>query len=166
VTPTRCHTGPVAGTVHRYQARCAWRGSTADGYLAYDRAHDAVSAPADQRLRLSADPAFRGDPALLNPEQLVVLAAASCQLLSFLASAALSGVDVRAYEDEADAEMPEGDEPMRITRIVLRPRIEVAEGSSEALVRRLVAKAHDNCYVANTLRCAMEVEATITFVPA
>jgi organic hydroperoxide reductase OsmC/OhrA len=30
------------------------------------------------RLRLSADPHFRGDAALLNPEQLVVLAASSC----------------------------------------------------------------------------------------
>jgi len=35
---------------------------------------------------------------------LVVLAAASCQLLSFLASAALSGIDVRSYEDDAEAE--------------------------------------------------------------
>jgi organic hydroperoxide reductase OsmC/OhrA len=154
----------MAGTVHHYRATCRWQGSTGGGYLAYDRAHDAGAPPADQGLRLSADPAFEGDPALLNPEQLVVMAAASCQLLSFLASAALSGVDVRAYEDDAEAEMPEDDEPVRITRIVLRPRIEVAEGPSEAIVRRLVAKAHDNCYVANTVRCDIDVEPAITFV--
>jgi organic hydroperoxide reductase OsmC/OhrA len=154
----------MAGAVHRYRASCRWAGSTAAGYESYDRAHEAASAPAPAALRLSADPAFRGDPSLLNPEQLVLLAAASCQLLSFLASAALSGVDVRAYEDDAEAVMPEDDGPMRITRIVLRPRIEVAGATSERLVRRLVAKAHDNCYVANTLRCAVDVEPTISFV--
>ena len=55
-----------------------------------------------------------------------MLAAASCQLLSFLASAALSKVDVRAYEDDAEGVMPEDDKPVRITAIVLRPRIVVA----------------------------------------
>ena len=156
----------MTAAVHRYHARCRWEGSTAGGYEGYDRAHDAVAEPAGGHLGLSADPAFRGDPARLNPEQLVVMAAASCQLLSFLASAALSGVDVRAYVDDAEGEMPEDDHPVRITRIVLRPRIEVAEGASEAIVRRLVAKAHDNCYVANTLRCDLEVQPTIVFVPA
>jgi organic hydroperoxide reductase OsmC/OhrA len=156
----------MAGAVHRYHARCRWEGSTGGGYEAYDRAHDADAPPAAEALVLSADPAFQGDPARLNPEQLVVLAASSCQLLSFLASAALSGVDVRAYEDDAEGVMPEGDAPIRITRIVLRPRIAVAEGASEAIVRRLVAKAHENCYVANTVRCDIDVEPTITFVPA
>ena len=153
----------MAGTVHRYQARCRWSGTTGRGYEDYDRTHEGGVAPSGAALALSADPAFLGDPALLNPEQLVLLAAASCQLLSFLASAARSGVDVRAYEDDAEAEMPEDDEPVRITRIVLRPRIEVAAGTSESLVRRLVAKAHDNCYVANTLRCTIEVEPVISF---
>jgi organic hydroperoxide reductase OsmC/OhrA len=91
-----------------------------------------------------------------------VLAAASCQLLSFLASAASSNVDVRAYEDDAEAEMREGDKPERITDIWLRPRIEVAPGTDPALVRRLVDKAHHNCYIANSLTSAIHIDPEIT----
>jgi len=60
--------------------------------------------------------------------QLEVLAAASCQLLSFLAVAARARLDVVAYEDDAEGVMPEGDHPVRLTRIVLRPRIVLAAG--------------------------------------
>jgi organic hydroperoxide reductase OsmC/OhrA len=152
----------MADRVHHYRARCRWEGSTALGYDHYDRAHSAASPPADAALTVSADPVFRGDPRLLNPEQLLVLAAASCQLLSFLASAAMSKVDVRAYEDDAEGVMPEGDKPARITSIVLRPRIVVAPGTDEALVLRLIDKAHHNCYIANSLTSEIRIEPVIT----
>ena len=148
----------MTDNIHRYRARCSWEGSTGGGYHDYDRTHRAWSPPADGELRLSADPAFRGDGALLNPEQLVVLAAASCQLLSFLASAALNRVDVREYEDEAEAVMPEEDKPERITTISLRPRIVVAPGTDPSLVFRLIDEAHHGCYVANTLNCDVRIE--------
>ena len=82
-------------------------------------------APVATTLDLSGDPAFRGDGTRLNPEQLLVLAASSCQLLSFLAVAARARIDVIAYHDDAIGEMPEDDHPVRITRITLRPRITV-----------------------------------------
>ena len=148
--------------VHHYRAQCRWEGSTGGGYLEYVRAHRAKSPPAEVALTLSADPVFHGDEKLLNPEQLVVLAAASCQLLSFLASAARSNVDVRAYEDDAEGVMPEDDKPARITSIVLRPRIVVAPGTDEALVLRLVDKAHHNCYVANSLASEIRIEPVVT----
>jgi organic hydroperoxide reductase OsmC/OhrA len=92
--------------VHTYRAQCSWSGTTAGGYPVYDRAHRGSAPPADPELSLSADPAFLGDPARLNPEQLVLLAAASCQLLSFLAVAARARLDVRDYRDDATALMP------------------------------------------------------------
>jgi organic hydroperoxide reductase OsmC/OhrA len=156
----------MAEHVHRYRARCLWEGSTAGGYFDYDRTHLASSPPAEGTLTLSADPAFRGDAARLNPEQLVVLAAASCQLLSFLASAALSKVDVRHYEDDAEAELFEGASPARITAIWLRPRIVVAPGTDESLVRRLVDKAHDGCYVAHSLNCAVQIQPEVIVAEA
>jgi organic hydroperoxide reductase OsmC/OhrA len=152
----------VAPRLHRYAARCHWSGSTAGGYDGYSRAHTVSAEPAAISLTLSADPAFHGDAELLNPEQLVVMAAASCQLLSFLASAALSGVDVLAYSDDAQGVMPEGERPERITEIRLRPRILVAAGTNLDLVRRLVGKAHENCYVANSLTTVVRVDPEIS----
>src|SRR5436853_7227399 len=128
--------------VHRYSARCEWQGSTAAGYDAYDRAHRAVAPPARATLALTADPAFRGDAALLNPEQLLVLAAASCQLLSFLAVASRARIDVWEYDDDAEASMPELPRPTRIREIRLRPRIKVAPGTDAAQVLHLCDVAH------------------------
>jgi len=98
-----------------------------------------------------------------NPEQLVVLAAASCQLLSFLSVAARARLDVVAYEDDAEGVMPEGDHPVRLTRIVLRPRIVLAAGPTEQRVRHLVDVAHRECYIANSLHTDIDVQAQIEF---
>ena len=149
--------------VHTYRTVLAWAGSTGVGYEGYDRTHTTSSPPAGQGLTLSSDPAFRGNAGLLNPEQLLLHAAASCQLLAFLAVAARARIDVVAYEDDAEAVMPEDDVPMRITRIVLRPRITVVEGPTEDRVRRLCATAHDECFIANSLRSEVVVEPTVAF---
>src|SRR3954447_5312136 len=137
---------------HRYHTRCTWTGSTGAGYDAYDRTHRAEAPPAATELVLASDPAFLGDPHLLNPEQLLLAAASSCQLLSFLAVAARARIDVVAYDDEAEGTMPEDDPPTRLTSIVLRPTITIAAGPSEERVRHLVEVAHRECYIANSVR--------------
>jgi organic hydroperoxide reductase OsmC/OhrA len=148
--------------LHRYVATCSWRGSTGDGYEAYGRGHGASAPPADVALTLSSDPAFHGDPALLNPEQLLVLAASSCQLLSFLAVAARARVDVVSYDDTAEGEMPEARQSS-ITRIVLRPRITVASGTGPERIVHLCEVAHRECFIANSLRTEILVEPTIEY---
>jgi organic hydroperoxide reductase OsmC/OhrA len=150
----------VAGEVHRYAARLRWEGSTGLGWERYDRAHAASAPPAEPELTLTTGES-KGDPRQLNPEQLVTMAASSCQLLWFLHLAAKARIDVVAYEDEAEAEMPTGDEPVRLTRIVLRPRIVVRGPASAERVLRLCAKAHDLCYVANSLRSEVLVEPSV-----
>jgi organic hydroperoxide reductase OsmC/OhrA len=146
--------------------RCRWSGSTGAGYEVFGRAHDAESPPAEVSLRLSGDPSFGGDATILNPEQLVVLAASSCQLLSFLAVASRARIDVRRYEDEGEGTMPEDDPPTRLTSIVLRPTIWVATGPTQERIAHLVEVAHRECYVANSLRTDIRVEPTIIIEPA
>jgi organic hydroperoxide reductase OsmC/OhrA len=150
----------VSGT-HVYRAECAWAGSTAAGYDSYDRTHSMRCPPADSVMSMTSDPAFRGDPARLNPEQLLLAAAVSCQLLSFLAVAARARIDVLGYEDTAEADMPEDDPPLRITAIRLRPRITVASGTNVDRVRKLVSLAHEHCFIANSLTSSMDIEATV-----
>jgi organic hydroperoxide reductase OsmC/OhrA len=152
-----------AHRTHHYHVRCHWSGSTGEGYDAFSRTHDAEAHPAEVSLRLSGDAAFGGDATLLNPEQLVVLAAASCQLLSFLAVAARARIDVRRYVDEGTGTMAEDDPPTRLTSIVLTPTIWVAPGPSDERVAHLVEVAHRECYVANSLRTDIRVEPTVIF---
>jgi organic hydroperoxide reductase OsmC/OhrA len=151
----------VTSDIHQYGAVVTWRGSTASGYDAYDRTHAGACPPAAASLTLSADPAFLGDAAILNPEQLLLLAASSCQLLSFLAVAARARIDVWEYDDDAEASMPEQPLPTRFREIRLRPRIRVAPGTDAAQVLHLCDVAHRECYVANSLSCPVIVEAAV-----
>jgi organic hydroperoxide reductase OsmC/OhrA len=145
---------------HRYEARLNWNGSTGLGWEHYDRLHSATAPPAEQEIRITTGESH-GDPSILNPEQLLVMSASSCQMLSFLHLAAKARIDVVAYEDEATGVMPEDDQPMRITEITLRPRITVAGDASEERVRKLVHTAHEHCFIANSLNSAMSIETTL-----
>ncbi|GGV69680.1 peroxiredoxin [Streptomyces longisporoflavus] len=155
-THTHTHT-------HAYQVDLHWRGSTGAGIRAYSRDHTAVAAPAPA-VGLSADPAFRGSPERLNPEQLVVMAASSCQMLSFLGAAARAGVDVLAYDDEATSHLDLTAKPVRLAGVRLDVTVRVAAGTDANTVQELTAQAHRGCYIANSL--SVPVEVTVTVVTA
>jgi organic hydroperoxide reductase OsmC/OhrA len=147
--------------VHHYRTGLHWQGTTAVGYDAYDRTHTVWAHPDIGTTTLSGDAAFLGRDDLLNPERLLVLAASSCQLLSFLAVAARARIDVVAYVDDAVGEMPErGSDPASIETIVLRPRIRLRDEVPLERALRLVELAHQECYVANSLRTEVTVEPT------
>jgi organic hydroperoxide reductase OsmC/OhrA len=153
--------------VHTYRTSLRWEGSTGSGYDRYARSHHLEVAPADVALALSSDPAFLGDPSRLNPEQLLVAAASSCQLLSFLAVAARARLDVVSYRDEVEAVMPEDDPPVRITRIAIRPHVALADtGAPRPTDERLVhltEVAHRECFIANSLRTEVTISPTFTW---
>ena len=145
----------------RYSARVHWAGSTGLGWDRYDRTHVASAPPAEAVIGMTTGES-KGDPRLNNPEQLVVMAASSCQMLWFLHLAAKARIDVVEYGDEAEGEMPEG----AFTRITLRPRIAVAGDASEERLRRLVELAHKECNIARSLRAEVVVEPRFERQPA
>ncbi|GGX59383.1 OsmC family protein [Streptomyces minutiscleroticus] len=147
--------------MHSYTTRLHWDGSTAAGVRSYSRDHTALAPPAAARVELSADPAFRGTPDRLNPEQLVVMAASSCQLLSFLGAAARAGVEVLAYDDEATGRLDLTVSPARLGAVRLAATVRVAAGTDEADVLELAERAHRECYVANSLSVPVEVTTTV-----
>jgi organic hydroperoxide reductase OsmC/OhrA len=147
--------------MHSYETRLHWDGSTAVGIRSYSRDHTALAPPATTRVDLSADPAFRGNPDRLNPEQLVVMAASSCQMMSFLGAAARAGVDVLAYDDEATSHLDLTTSPARLGVIRLDVTIQTAAGADETKVLELTEQAHRECYVANSLSIPVEVTTTV-----
>jgi organic hydroperoxide reductase OsmC/OhrA len=143
-----------------YETRLRWTGSTGLGWEHYDRTHVGTAPGAAQEVRLTTGES-KGDPSLLNPELLLLMAASSCQMLWFLHLAAKARVDVVEYEDAATALMPTDREPVRITEIALSPRIVVAGDASEARVRKLAETAHEHCFVANSLNAEMTLQPTV-----
>ncbi len=147
-------------STHTYSTSLRWSGSTGARYRDYPREHSVGAAPAAARLSLSADAAFRGDPSLLNPEQLLVAAVSSCQLLSFLALAARRHLDVTGYTDDAVGLMDDSDGPARITHVLLRPRIVTTTGRHDDVVRA-AHDAHTGCYIASSLTSDVSLEVEV-----
>jgi uncharacterized OsmC-like protein len=54
--------------------------------------------------------------------------------------------------------MPEDEKAMRITRILLRPRIVVSADTDLGRVHRLVERAHEECFITNTLTAEVTIE--------
>jgi organic hydroperoxide reductase OsmC/OhrA len=119
-----------------------------------------TAPPAEQELRVTTGES-KGDPSVLNPEQLLLSAASSCQALWFLHLAAKARLDVVEYVDAATAVMPHDADPVRITEITLRPRMVLAGEAREQRIRKLVQTAHEHCFVANSLNSEMTIEPEI-----
>ncbi|MGH6851710.1 MAG: OsmC family protein [Methylocella sp.] len=69
----------MGGRVHLYEASIAWTGNRGRGtsaYRSYDRDH-LLRVAGKPQLPMSSDPAFLGDPARYNPEELLVAAISS-----------------------------------------------------------------------------------------
>ncbi|MEV6522700.1 OsmC family protein [Longispora sp. NPDC051575] len=150
---------------HTYDVTVTWsgdRGTGTSGYRAYDRAHE-VDAPGRDRIAGSSDPAFRGDPARWNPEQLLVASLSQCHLLWYLHVCASAGVVVTGYTDDAVGTMAEtADGGGHFTEVLLRPRVTVAEpGMVEAAVA-LHADAHAKCFIANSVNFPVHHAPTVT----
>jgi organic hydroperoxide reductase OsmC/OhrA len=145
---------------NRYETRLHWSGSTGLGWDHYDRTHSGSAPGAAQDVGLTTGES-KGDPSLLNPELLLLMAASSCQMLWFLHLAAKARIDVVEYRDDAIALMPTDQEPVRITEIELHPLIAVAGEANEERIRKLVNTAHEHCFVANSLTAEMTINPTV-----
>lgn len=100
------------------------------------------------------------DPAGVDPEEALVASASSCHLLWFLHVARDAGYEVASYNDAARGIMGK-DEAGRIAiiRIVLRPTIEfVGPAPDGQALERLHHDAHEQCFIANSLRSEIVVE--------
>jgi organic hydroperoxide reductase OsmC/OhrA len=114
-------------------------------------------------LPMSAAPSFRGDAARANPEQLFVAALSACQALTYLFLAAKQGVVVTAYRDDAEGRLGVVEGRMRVSRVVLRPHVTLADRSSEPTARELVEKAHHDCFIANSTTTPVQIEPVFEF---
>ncbi len=153
------------GREHHYKLGLTWSGAASGpttSYQNYSREF-LVEIDGKAHLRGSADPLFRGDPSLHNPEDLLIAALAGCHLLSFLALAARAGLAVQGYSDLAEGSMLFEGGSGRFTRVVLHPRVIVPTGTDPSLVQSLHEQAHAACFIANSVNFPVEHEATLEF---
>jgi organic hydroperoxide reductase OsmC/OhrA len=142
-----------------------WTGNTGSGtstYTSYRREHT-ISAPAKAPISGSSDPAFRGDNTCYNPEELLLASASACHMLSYLHLCAVNKVVVVSYEDHPTGEMEERvGGPGAFVRIDLNPSLKITPGNDVHLAESLHERAHENCFIANSLKVPVFVQPTIS----
>lgn len=139
---------------HRYNLTAIWRGNKGTGTSGlrdYDRSHT-VSILNKPQLHLTTDNPAVGDKTKLNPEDLLVTAVSSCHMLSYLYVCALEGVIVTDYVDNATGLMLEhASGGGQFKEVVLNPVIKVAKTTMIKKAIELHHKAHEICYIANSV---------------
>jgi organic hydroperoxide reductase OsmC/OhrA len=150
--------------MHTYTARTEWqRGDQPFSDNKYSRAHTLVF---DGGLRVpgSSSPLSVPEPmsvaANLDPEEALVSAASSCHMLVFLYVAYQADFIVDSYYDDAVGHMSKNEQGrLAITRIVLRPAIAFSgRQPTAAELERLHHAAHEDCYIANSIKADIVVE--------
>jgi organic hydroperoxide reductase OsmC/OhrA len=131
----------------RYSRAHAWR---------FDGGLTVPASPAP-----SVYPPPQSDPAGIDPEEAFVAAIASCHMMSFLHVAAKAGFAIERYDDDAVGTLAKDADGRRwIERVRLRPRVVYRDaGPSSAVERRLHMQAHELCFIANSVRSEVLVEA-------
>ncbi len=136
---------------HTYRAALSWEGNLGQGtttYQGYGRSWR-VRVEGKPDLVGSADPTWRGDARLHNPEDLLVASLSSCHMLTYLALCARNRISVLSYTDEATGVMETtADGGGRFVSVTLNPRVEIADGGNRELAEQLHEKAHALCFIA------------------
>lgn len=139
---------------HHYATTITWTGNTGAGtadYRSYRRDH-LIESAGKPPLPGSSDPAFRGDPARYNPEELLVASLSACHMLWYLHLCAVNGIVVTAYDDRAAGVMHERtDGSGYFTEVTLAPRVEITPESDRERAMALHDDAHRLCFVASSV---------------
>ena len=102
-------------------------------------------------LAVSAAKAFKGDPTLYNPEDLLLSSVVSCHMMSYLYVCSQNGIDVVSYTDEAEATLEVlADGSGRFTAIKLSPKVRITNQEKVAEALSLHKNANELCFIANS----------------
>lgn len=154
----------MAHRQHLYAVRLRWTGNLGTGtsaYKAYSRDHE-LTTGTKPAIPATSDPAFRGDPARWNPEEMLVGALSSCHQLWYLHLCSVAGIVVTAYGDDAEGVMEEeADGAGQFTTVVLRPRVTLAPGSDAAKALALHYDAAQKCFIARSVNFPVRHEPAV-----
>lgn len=116
----------------------------------YSKNHQ-ISIEGKQVLDISAAKAFKGDPELYNPEDLLLSSLVSCHMMSYLYVCSQNGIEVLEYSDNAEGILevnPDGSG--RFVEVRLYPKVTIVNSDKIDLALELHTKANQLCFIANS----------------
>lgn len=148
---------------HLYTAEISWKCQGDYAANSYSRGHvwrfdGGIEVPA------SASPSVVPLPnsleAAVDPEEAFIAAISSCHMLWFLDLARRDKLLVESYTDRAEGVMARiAPGKMAVTKVTLRPELTflAEEMPDTARIAELHEKAHDVCFIANSVKTEIEI---------
>lgn len=141
------------GFKHLFKAKLNWFSSqknTNSTTRSYTKSHTVVIEGKDI-LNVSAAKAFKGDPNLYNPEDLLLSSVVSCHMMSYLYVCEQNGIELVSYADEAEATLEVSEEGIgRFTEVRLYPKVAIKQADKMTEALSLHKKANELCFIANS----------------
>ncbi|MCA3222682.1 MAG: OsmC family protein [Burkholderiales bacterium] len=147
------------GQEHVFEGRLAWTGrrSEVDGRLRLERAFR-VEFDGKAPIEGSSPAVFSGDDGRHNPETLMVASLMACHHLTYVAVCERAGIALASYHDHATGILGMKDGRMRMTGVTLRPQVRVLDAAQRERAAALHAKAHEHCFMSNSVNFDVTVE--------
>ncbi|TCV19909.1 organic hydroperoxide reductase OsmC/OhrA [Sphingobacterium alimentarium] len=118
-------------------------------------------------MSVSAAKAFKGDPTLYNPEDLLLSSLASCHMMSYLYVCAQHQIELVSYTDQAKAILETyADGSGKIIEVILEPTVIVKDNSTIEKAIALHEKAHELCFIANSCNFPVRYDVHCTAEPS
>ena len=141
------------GFKHLFKAALNWTSNKKEEDLSlkvYSKSHQ-VKIEGKPILNVSAAKAFKGDPELYNPEDLLLSSLVSCHMMSYLYVCSQNGIEVLEYADNAEATLEvAADGSGRFTEVRLNPKVKISNPDKIELALELHTKANQLCFIANS----------------
>jgi organic hydroperoxide reductase OsmC/OhrA len=154
---------PYIKGMSEHRATIKWERRGAEfSYQKYPRDHT-WSFDGGHTMTATAAPAYLGNPANVDPEEAFVASLSSCHMLTFLAIACKQKFVLDRYEDEAVGYIEKNsDGKMAITKVELRPKITWSGDRipSTDELHKMHHAAHENCFIANSVKTNVTVAKT------
>ncbi|WP_289664172.1 OsmC family protein [Flavobacterium panacagri] len=136
---------------HLFKTALNWTSKKEHSSLkSYSKSHQ-IKIEGKPVLEVSAAKAFKGDPSLYNPEDLLLSSLVSCHMMSYLYVCSQNGIEVLEYSDNAEATLevsPDGSG--RFVEVRLYPKIKISNLDKVELALELHHKANQLCFIANS----------------
>lgn len=136
---------------HLFKAVAKWTSNQEDSTKRFYSKSHKIIIEGKPVLHVSAAKAFKGNPELYNPEDLLLSSLVSCHMMSYLYVCSQNEIEVLEYSDNAEATLevsPDGSG--RFIEVILNPKVTIANPDKIQMALDLHQKANQLCFIANS----------------
>ncbi len=102
-------------------------------------------------------PEFKGEPGIWTPEDMLVGALNTCLMLTFLAYAFSKGLEVAAYESNAEGLLENVEGKYRITEVTVEPSVALKSQADLERAQEIMKSVKENCFISNSITATVKL---------